>query len=74
MVSQYSELTQLKHAKQIARDHGCFVVEIPYTDKNGDRATKYLLYREAQPRNVLVGKRMNVGTLLAFVKKACAFV
>lgn len=71
MVSQYSDITKLAHAKQIARDGGCFVVELPVYDKDGFRCgSKFLLYRESTPKNQLVGKRQSVGSLLIFVKKA----
>lgn len=73
MVSQYTDVTRLLHAKQIARDHGYFVVAIPFRDKNGDPKTKFLLYREADPRNVYVGKRQTIAALHSFVKKVTGF-
>jgi hypothetical protein len=64
MVAQYSDFTKLRDAKQIARDHGHFVVEKP---------DGYLLYREASPKNVYVGKRKDVADMLYFVKKVTGF-
>lgn len=71
MVSQYSDFQKLKHTKQIARDHGYFVVEKPlYNKGDGHRiGTEYLLYREHSPRNMYVGKRRDVGALALLVKK-----
>jgi hypothetical protein len=53
---------QLSEAKQIARDHGMFVLK-----KDG----KLLLYREATPRNVYVGMRSEIGAFRSFVAR-CA--
>jgi len=75
MVSQYSDFTKLKHAKQEAKDHGCFVVEIPTYDKDGFRnGTKFLLYREAEPKNQLVGKRKSLDGIVTLVKLATGMV
>lgn len=63
MVATYSDATKLKHAKIIAKEGGCFIVE---------RGTEYLLYRECSPRNVFVGKRASIAGILALVKKATA--
>ncbi len=49
---RHSPLQQLKEAKQIAIDHGMFVVE----RKEGNE-TRYLLYRQQCPRNAYLGKR-----------------
>lgn len=65
MVSRYSDLTKLKHAKAIAKEHGLFVVELP---------GKYLLYREAEPRNQFVGKRKTIDALMSLVKTASGIV
>ena len=67
MVATYSDATKLKHAKTIAKEGKCFIVE------RGDIGERYyLLYRECSPRNVLVGKRSSIAGILAFVKKATA--
>jgi len=68
MVAAYSELTKLKHAKAIAREGRCFIVEMGGYDNK-----KFLLYRECTPRNVLVGKRSSVDGILALTKKATNF-
>ena len=41
MVAQYQDLTKLKHAKMIAKEGGCFIVE-----KGGYDDKEFLLYRE----------------------------
>jgi len=65
MVANYSELTKLKHAKAIAKEGGCFIVE------RGDYDTKlYLLYREATPRNVFISKSTKVDGILKIVRRA----
>jgi len=48
----------LKEAKQIARDHGCFVVE---------KAGRFLVYRKTPVRNVYLGSRGTPETLRPFV-------
>jgi hypothetical protein len=74
MVSQYSDLTKLAHAKQIAKQGGCFIVEVPQRDKYGFRiGTKFLLYRECQPKNQFVGKRSDVNGIYHLAKKATNF-
>lgn len=72
MMLTQAERDKLNESKRIAKAGGCFVVSIPFYDKQGNPATKYLLYRESDPRNLLVGKRMNVGSLLRLVKDATA--
>jgi len=67
MVANYSDTTKLKHAKMIAKEGGCFIVE-----KGGYDNKEYLLYRECSPRNVFVGKRASIAGILALVKKATA--
>lgn len=67
MVAAYSDLTKLKHAKMIAKQGGCFIVE-----RGGYDNKEFLLYRECQPRNVFVGKRSTVDGILSLVKKATA--
>lgn len=67
MVATYADITKLKHAKTIAKEGGCFIVE------RGDYDNKiYLLYRECSPRNVLVGKRSTIAGILSLAKKATA--
>ena len=67
MVATYSELTKLKHAKAIAKEGKCFIVE------RGDYYNKeYILYRECSPRNIRVGKRSTIDGILSLVKKATA--
>lgn len=68
MVAAYADLTKLKHAKIIAREAGCFIVE-----RGGYDDKVFLLYRECQPRNVLVGKRSSVEGILSLTKKATNF-
>lgn len=46
--------------KKLAWSKGCFVVTKP---------GYWLLYREATPKNILVGKRSNLKSLLSLVKK-----
>lgn len=71
MVSQYSDLTKLVHAKAAAKASGCFVVEKRQHDKHGlPLPSYYLLYREAEPRNVFVGKRSTVAGLVQLVNRA----
>lgn len=64
MTRRHSPLQQLKEAKQIAKDHGLFVVE---------RGGSYLLYREQQPRNVYVGSRNTPAALRTLVCKVAKF-
>lgn len=67
MVATYSDITKLKHAKTIAKEGGCFIVE------RGEVGARYwLLYRECSPRNVLVGKRSSIDGILSLAKKATA--
>lgn len=56
----HDEVKLIKEAKKLARDHGLFVVE---------RADKFMLYRQCQPRNVLVGSRTTVTSLRRFVAR-----
>jgi len=51
----------------IAKEGGCFIVE-----RGGYDDKVFLLYRECQPRNVLVGKRSTIDGILSLVKKATA--
>lgn len=68
MVATYSELTKLKHAKAIAKEGGCFIVE------RGDYDNKeFILYRENKyGPNVRIGKRSTIDGILSLVKKATA--
>ena len=68
MVATYADLTKLRHAKMIAKEGGCFIVE-----KGGYDNKEFLLYRECQPRNVFVGKRSTVEGILSLTKKATNF-
>lgn len=64
MPVQRNPLQVLKEAKQIARDHGCFVVE-----KGG----RFLLYRQTPTRNVFIGQRGTPTALRAYVCKVTNF-
>ncbi|MER2537663.1 MAG: hypothetical protein ABTQ26_00325 [Azonexus sp.] len=55
---------QFKEAKQIAKDHGCFVIE---------KAGRYLVYRKTPMRAVYLGARSTPETLRAFVCKVTDF-
>lgn len=68
MPAQRNPLQVLKEAKQIARDHGCFVVE-----KSDPKGTRYLVYRCLPGHNTLVGSRFTVGSLHKLVCKATSF-
>lgn len=68
MATQRNPLQVLKEAKQIARDHGCFVVEKP-----DPRGTRYLVYRKAFDRNHCIGTRFSVEALHKLVCKATNF-
>lgn len=64
MATQRNPITILKEAKQIALDHGCFVVEKP---------GRFLVYRKTPTRNVYVGFRSDVNALRAYVCKVTNF-
>ena len=68
MVAAYADLTKLKHAKTIAREGGCFIVE------RGDYDNKeFILYRNNDfGLNVRIGKRSTIDGILSLVKKATA--
>ncbi|MDD2744185.1 MAG: hypothetical protein PHV02_18130 [Rhodocyclaceae bacterium] len=61
-------LQVLKEAKQIARDHGCFVVE-----KADPKGTRYLVYRRTYDHNECVGARFSVTSLHKLVCKVTNF-
>lgn len=63
----HTPLQQLKEAKQIAKDHGMFVVERKAKD------TEYLLYRALTPGNVFLGKRATPGGIRNLVAKCANF-
>ena len=69
MTRRHSPLQQLKEAKQIARDHGLFVIEKP----DGRGNTAYLLYREHRPGNVYIGRRNTPEGIRRLVCKAANF-
>ena len=64
MAAARNPIQVLKEAKQIARDHGCFV-----TEKSG----KYLVYRQTPARPVYLGSRGTPETLRSFVCKVTNF-
>jgi hypothetical protein len=64
MTATRNPLQVLKEAKQIARDHGCFVVE-----KGG----KYLVFRVTPTGNAYLGSRGTPQTLRAHVCKLTNF-
>ena len=68
MCRRHSARQQLIEAKQIARDHGCFVVERP-----GQRGTRYLLYRQMHPDNIYLGQRSTPESLRALVCRVTNF-
>ena len=63
-MTRHSPLQQLKEAKQIAQDHGCFVSE---------RGGRYLLYRKTTPRPTLVGHCVTPEALRRMVCRATNF-
>lgn len=58
MASVRNPIQVIKEAKQIARDHGCFVVE---------KAGRFLVYRRTPTRNVYLGYRTDPAALRALV-------
>lgn len=70
MTRRHSPIQQLKEAKQIARDHGCFVVE----KHPAPGVTHYLLYREMSGHpNVYIGRRVTPAGIRSLVCKATGF-
>lgn len=68
MATARNPITVLKEAKQIARDHGCFVVE-----KADPKGTRFLVYRKLFDRNECVGTRHTVQALHKLVCKVTNF-
>lgn len=66
MVATYADITKLKHAKTIAKEGGCFIVERGDCDNR-----EYILYRIVNPVNQRIGKRSTIDGILSLVKKAC---
>lgn len=66
---RHTPMQQLKEAKQIARDHGLFVVE--KTDCRG--TTRYLLYRALEPRAAFIGRRGSPEDIRALVCQVTNF-
>lgn len=66
MVAKYTDATKLNHAKMIAKEGGCFIVE------RGDYDNKeFILYRNNNfGPNVRIGKRLTIDGILSLVKKA----
>lgn len=68
MVATYSDITKLKHAKAIAKEGRCFIVERGNYDNK-----EFILYREnPHGPNLRIGKRSTVDGILSLVKKATA--
>ena len=68
MATARNPIRVLIEAKQIAHDHGCFVVEKP--QKNG---TRYLVYRRAACGNIYQGFRGSPDALRRFICKITKF-
>lgn len=64
MTRRHGPIQQLKEAKQLARDHGCFVLE---------RGDTYLLYRVQPGGNVLIGRRKSCAGIRRLVCRATDF-
>jgi len=77
MVANYTDATKLKHAKTMALEGKCFIVERSeqVQGKLGGMTNRiyWLLYRQAEPRNVLVGRRTSIGGLFALVKTTTGY-
>lgn len=67
-MGRHTPLQQFKEAKQIAADHGLFLLE-----KTGAGSTTYLVYRKTPGKNVYLGKRTSAAALRAFVCKCANF-
>lgn len=68
MAARRNPIQVLKEAKQIASDHGCFVVE-----KAEPKGTRYLVYRKLHDRNECIGTRHSVNSLHQLVCKVTNF-
>lgn len=64
MATASNPIQVIKEAKQIARDHNCFVAE-----KDG----AFLVFRKTTTCNVFVGKRKDPGQLRALVCRVTGF-
>lgn len=64
MATERNPIRVLIEAKQIAKDHGLFVVE---------RSGEYLLYRQCNPDNVRVGKSKSPDALRRLVCRVTGF-
>lgn len=68
MVANYSDAAKLKHAKIIAKEGGCFIVECGDCDNK-----EFILYRNNNfGPNVRIGKRSTIDGILSLTKKATA--
>lgn len=68
MAATYSDHMKLKHAKIIAKEGGCFIVERADCDNK-----EFILYRENKyGPNIRIGKRSTIDGILSLVKKATA--
>ena len=66
MVAQCQDLTKLRHAKMIAKEGGCFIVE-----KGGYDDKVYILYRENKHGpNVKIGSNKTIDGILRRTKTA----
>lgn len=76
MVARYSDATKLKHAKFLAKQGRCFIVEKVEQVRNklGQMINQkvWLLYREGEPRNVFIAKRSSIAGIYSAVVKATA--
>ncbi|GHU36826.1 hypothetical protein AGMMS50256_33960 [Betaproteobacteria bacterium] len=69
MTRLHSPLQQLKEARQIALDYGCFIVE-----KHGQRGLIWILYRKhpnPEQRAIYIGKCSSPAAIRRFVEKVC---
>lgn len=64
MARQHTPQQQFREAKQIAKDHGLFVVE---------KAGKFSLYRCNPQKHIYIGTRSTAETLRSLVCKAANF-
>lgn len=64
MATARNPIQLIKEAKQIAKDHGCFVAE---------KAGEFFVYRKTHSCNVFVGKRRDPAQLRALVCRLTGF-